>query len=224
MRASLFLQAAYRAFLSPAKPKVSYSQYAEDLLIRLALPDPKARGFYVDVGCHHPRRGSNTYALYRKGWHGLLIDLEEVKVLACQLRRWRDKAVVAGISDRETETPIYSPGAFSTNTTIALASVAEPDTYQSVGWIHTTTLTTILNKHQVPRDFELLSVDVEGVDYEVIKGLDLDQYSPKVICVENWESVKGVEAMLSSATHQLLVDKQYRLTGWCGFSTVYKRN
>jgi FkbM family methyltransferase len=154
----------------------------------------------------------------------LLIDLEEVKVLACQLRRWRDKAVVAGISDKEEEKPIYSPGGFSTNTTIALSSVAEPDTYQTVGRIQTTTLTTILNHHQAPRDFELLSVDVEGVDYEVIRGLDFEQYSPKVICVENWESMKNVEAVLSSATHRLLVDKQYRLTGWCGFSTIYKRN
>jgi FkbM family methyltransferase len=223
VKASLYIQAAYRAFLSPAKPKVSYSQYGEDLLIKLALPESKTKGFYVDVGCHHPRRGSNTYGLYQKGWHGLLIDLEEVKVLACQLRRRRDKALVAAVCDREQEVPIYSPGEFSTNTTINLSSIPQPESYQPIGKIHTTTVTNLLDIHQAPRDFELLSVDVEGVDYEVIKGLDFERYRPHVICVENWESVRGIEAILASATHRLLADKQYRLTGWAGFSTIYKR-
>ncbi|MCP9438569.1 MAG: FkbM family methyltransferase [Nitrospira sp.] len=223
MRTGLYIRAAYRAFLSPAKPQASYSQYGEDLLIKLALPEPKAKGFYVDVGCHHPRRGSNTYGLYRKGWRGLLIDVEEVKVLACRLRRRRDKAVVAAVSDQEQEVSIYSPGEFSTNTTITLSSVSSPHGYRPIGRLHTTTLTNLLDKYQAPRDFALLSVDVEGADHEVIKGLDFDRYTPRVICVENWESARGIEAVLASATHRLLVDKRYRLTGWAGLSTIYKR-
>lgn len=223
MRTGLYVRAAYRAFLSPAKPQASYSQYGEDLLIKLALPEPKAKGFYVDVGCHHPRRGSNTYGLYRKGWHGLLIDLEEEKVLACRLRRRRDKAVVAAVSDQEQEVSIYSPGEFSTNTTITLSSVSSPHGYRPIGRLHTTTLTNLLDQYQAPQDFALLSVDVEGADHQVIKGLDFDRYTPRVICVENWESARGIEAVLASATHRLLVDKRYRLTGWAGLSTIYKR-
>lgn len=223
MRTGLYVRAAYRAFFSPAKPQASYSQYGEDLLIKLALPEPKAKGFYVDVGCHHPRRGSNTYGLYRKGWHGLLIDLEEEKVLACRLRRRRDKAVVAAVSDQEREVSIYSPGEFSTNATIALSSVSSPHGYRPIGRLHTTTLTDLLDKYQAPRDFALLSVDVEGADHEVIKGLDFDRYTPRVICVENWESTRGIEAVLASAMHRLLVEKRYCLTGWAGLSTIYKR-
>ncbi|MCP9446357.1 MAG: FkbM family methyltransferase [Nitrospira sp.] len=223
MKASLYVQAVYRALLSPAKPKVSYSQYGEDLLIKTALSDQKTRGFYVDVGCHHPRRGSNTYGLYRRGWRGLLIDVEEVKVLACRLRRRRDRAIVAAVSDREYGTPIYSPGAFSTNTTINLSSIPDPDTYRPVGHIVTTTLTKLLDDYQVPPDFELLSIDVEGMDYEAIKGLDLQRYKPGVICVENWEALQGIEAVLASAMHRLLVQHQYRLHGWAGLSTIYKR-
>ncbi|MCP9464230.1 MAG: FkbM family methyltransferase [Nitrospira sp.] len=223
MKPRLYLQAIYRAFLSPAKPKVSYAQYGEDLLINLALSNGKTPGFYVDVGCHHPRRGSNTYGLYRNGWRGLLIDVEEVKVLACQLRRRRDRAVVAAVSDREHDAAIYSPGAFSTNTTLNLSAVSKPDVYQPVGHTITTTLTKLLEDHQVPPDFELLSVDVEGMDYEVIKGLNLQRYRPHVICVENWEARKGIEAVLSSAMHRFLTERCYSLSGWAGLSTIYKR-
>ncbi|MCP9454981.1 MAG: FkbM family methyltransferase [Nitrospira sp.] len=223
VKPSQYLHAVYRAFLSPAKPKRSYAQYGEDLLINLALSNGKAPGFYVDVGCHHPRRGSNTYGLYRNGWRGLLIDVEEVKVLACQLRRRRDRAVVAAVSDREHDAAIYSPGTFSTNTTLNLSSVARPDLYRLVGHTVTTTLTRLLDDHHVPPDFELLSVDVEGMDYEVIKGLDLQRYKPHVICIENWEARKGIEAVLSSAMHRLLTERCYSLSGWAGLSTIYKR-
>jgi FkbM family methyltransferase len=153
----------------------------------------------------------------------LLIDLEEMKVLACRLRRRRDTAVVAAVSDREQDVSIYSPGEFSTNATINLSSVADPRGYRPIGRIHTTTLTHLLTAHQVPRDFELLSVDVEGADHEVIKGLDFERYRPRVICVENWESVRGIEAVLTSAIHRLLADNRYSLTGWAGLSTIYKK-
>lgn len=224
MQAALAFKAFYRAFISPAKRKVSYSQYAEDLLIALALENPKGKGFYVDVGCHHPRRGSNTYALYKQGWRGLLIDLEEVKVLACKWARRRDRAVLAAVNDTEKDVQIFSPKQFSTNTTINLESVPAREGYRPIGRIKTTTLTTLLKANQVPRSFELLSVDVEGVDFEVVHGLDFGEYSPSVICIENWDSVKGVEAVLASPTHQFLVENKYRLAGWCGLSTIYKRN
>ena len=67
-------------------------------------------------------------------------------------------------------------------------------------------------------------MDVEGVDLDVLKGLDFDRYSPEVICIENWASVKGIEAVLSSEIHRLLVGKQYQLAAWGGLSTIYKRD
>jgi len=31
----------------------------------------QSTGFYVDVGAHHPKRFSNTYFFYKKGWSGI---------------------------------------------------------------------------------------------------------------------------------------------------------
>jgi hypothetical protein len=118
MKITEYLSAFYRAFISPSKPKKSYSQYAEDLIIQSCFPKSKKDGKYVDVGCHHPKRGSNTYGLYKKGWTGILIDLEMSKVKANELARTRDKVILAAVSDREEFVEIYSNGKFSTNTTI----------------------------------------------------------------------------------------------------------
>lgn len=56
--------------------------------------------------------------MYKKGWTGILIDLEMSKVKANKFARPRDKVILAAVSDREEFFEIYSDGKFSTNTTI----------------------------------------------------------------------------------------------------------
>ena len=51
----------------------SYSQEGEDLVLRKIFKK-QDKGFYVDVGAHHPKRFSNTFLLYKKGWNGINID------------------------------------------------------------------------------------------------------------------------------------------------------
>ncbi len=48
----------------------SYSQDGEDMVMRALFEHlPKGyRGFFVDVGAHHPVRFSNTYHFYKKGF------------------------------------------------------------------------------------------------------------------------------------------------------------
>ena len=96
-----FASTLRRAFLSPTKAKRSYSQCAEDLIVKMFLQiDGSLKpGFYVDVGCHHPRRGSNTYGFYKSGWRGVLIDMEADKVRVAKLARRRDMVVQAAVSD-----------------------------------------------------------------------------------------------------------------------------
>ena len=51
----------------------SYSQEGEDMILRRIFGD-KRLGFYVDVGAHDPRRFSNTYYFYKRGWRGINIE------------------------------------------------------------------------------------------------------------------------------------------------------
>lgn len=210
----------YKAFISPSKPKKSFSQYSEDLIIQSYFPRGKRNGRYVDVGCHHPRRGSNTYGLYKKGWSGILIDLEECKVKANQMARRRDQVVLAAVSDKEEWLDIYSDKKYSTNTTIKRQD--DRDGKSLIGRIKTQTLTKILEENNFPTQFELLSIDVEGVDFEVLKGLDLKIYQPEIICIENWKALSGIDSILASETHQYLIKQNYQLIALTGLSTIYK--
>lgn len=53
---------------------------------------------------------------------------------------------------------------------------------QSVGWREEDNLDHILKMTSVPRDFDFLSIDIDGNDYHVWKAVS--QYKPKVICIE----------------------------------------
>jgi FkbM family methyltransferase len=222
MKLTDYLTALYRAFISPSKYKKSYSQYAEDLIIQMYFPKSKKDGKYVDVGCHHPKRGSNTYGFYKKGWSGILIDLEKSKVKANQFARPRDKVILAAVSDKEEWLEIYSDKNFSTNTTIN--KVEANDKKISIGKIHSETLSNILSKNNFSFNFELLSIDVEGVDLEVLKGLGLDIYHPEIICIENWNSKDGISGILKSEIHQFLNNHKYKLVAFSGLSTIYQRS
>ena len=50
----------------------SYSQEGEDMILKESYL--KIKVVFIDVGAHHPKRFSNTYLLYRKGWKGINID------------------------------------------------------------------------------------------------------------------------------------------------------
>ena len=50
----------------------SYSQYGEDKVLRVLLPEKF--GTYLDIGSGHPKRNSNTFWFYRRGWRGILVE------------------------------------------------------------------------------------------------------------------------------------------------------
>jgi hypothetical protein len=126
------------------------------------------------------------------------------------------------VSDTEEWMEIFSDKSYSTNTTIKKNQDSTNE--QSIGHIKTQTLTNILNEENFQKKFELLSIDVEGVDLQVLKGLDLQCYQPKIICIENWSSKDGASGILKSEIHQYLNSQNYELVAFSGLSTIYQRS
>ena len=63
------------------------------------------KGFYIDVGCQNPIKNNNTYLLYKKGWEGINIDLDEDNINLFNSARPNDinfnKAVSSDVKDVE---------------------------------------------------------------------------------------------------------------------------
>ena len=207
--------------------RVHYSQFGEDIALR-ELFGRRRTGFYVDVGCYHPRKFSNTYALHRRGWHGINVDMEEDKIRLFRLARPRDANVVAAVSDVARTVRMYRSRSHGLQTTIdeTLArrelGHGAPRQGCEVVEIATRTLEEIVATSPFAGErLDLVSIDAEGHDLQVLRSLDIDARRPEVIVVE--DHARDIETILAGELYDLLASRGYRLHAWTAPSLVFQR-
>ena len=170
----------------------SYSQEGEDMVLRRMFEKQKF-GFYIDVGAHHPKRFSNTYFFYKQGWCGINIDAMPDSMKAFDKVRPRDTNIEKPIFDKDQTLTYY---AFNEPALNGLSKRLSKERSGKNGYfikftqnIETTTLENVLDK-SLPKDQEIdfLSIDVEGLDFAVLKSNNFNKYRPKVILIEMLDS------------------------------------
>ncbi len=166
----------------------SYSQEGEDMILRRIF-EKKESGFYVDIGAHHPKRFSNTYYFYKKGWRGINVDAMPGSMKAFGRVRPRDINLEIPVSDKN-ETLVYyafnDPALNGFSKELSDARKNSPHyTVLFEKEMQTQTLAQILQVH-LPSEqaIDFMSVDVEGMDFEVLQSNDWQQFRPKVVLVE----------------------------------------
>ena len=89
--------------------KKSYSLSNVDLVIERIFKKKK-NGVFIDVGCNHPIKYNNTYLLYKKGWRGINIDLDQESIDQFNKLRSEDdniQTLVTSFDDEEKELYFY---------------------------------------------------------------------------------------------------------------------
>jgi FkbM family methyltransferase len=166
----------------------SYSQEGEDLILRRIF-EHKQKGFYVDVGAYHPFLFSNTYIFYLRGWRGINIDATPGSMRLFNKFRKRDINLEIAVGEKEETLTYYmfnepALNTFDENWVKEMNGKMGYYIVKKVP-IKVYPLLKILEKY-LPKDQEIdfLNIDVEGKDFEVLKGNDWNKYRPKVVLVE----------------------------------------
>lgn len=170
--------------------RFSYAQCGEDLIIEhilrnyLGIEKPS----YLDIGAHHPTHLSNTYLFYQQGGGGVCVEPDPTLFAAILKARPRDVCLNVGVGFAEaTAAEFYVMSARTLNT----FSKEEAERYQSYGTykidevitIPLLTVNAVLERYFERRP-DLVSVDVEGLDFEILKSFDFSRFRPPVFCVE----------------------------------------
>jgi FkbM family methyltransferase len=207
----------------------SYSQEGEDLILQRIFNDRKD-GFYIDIGAHHPKRFSNTYIFYKKGWRGINIDPMPGSMSSFNKYRNGDINLEIGISSKEQELKyfIFNERALNTFNAIEaeLKVFENPNKYflKETKIIKTYSLATILNKYlKESQVIDFLSVDVEGLDLEVLKSNDWNKYKPNYILVEELRSTLE-EVFSKSDVFNFFNELGYSLVSKTVNTSIYKKN
>jgi methyltransferase, FkbM family len=206
-------------------PKVqfSYSQFGEDLIIRelfhkLNIHKPK----YLDIGANEPKYISNTYYFYEHGGDGVCVEPNPLLCRKLKKSRPRDIIINAGIGiDDKQEAefylfPNYANGlsTFSEKEAMHWEQVGMPGLgkikIEKIIRVPLININNILEKH-FKTSPDLLSIDVEGLDYEILASLDLTKYRPKVICAETLLYGKDQKGYKITDIEKLLLNKGYIL-------------
>lgn len=168
--------------------KMAYSQEGEDLILGRMFENVRT-GFYVDVGAHHPYRFSNTCAFYKRGWRGLNVDADPSAIREFRRHRARDINVCCGIGERSGSLSfhVFNDPALNTFDVTLAAERARLPGYHIVDrmTVGVRTLSDVLAEY-LPRgqSIDFMSIDVEGLDLEVLKSNDWHRFRPRVLLVE----------------------------------------
>jgi FkbM family methyltransferase len=208
----------------PDGTKFSFAQFGEDLVASSLLAALKIdKPTYLDIGAYEPIRSNNTYLFHRRGGRGVLV--EPNVALTDKLRRKRpgDTVLVAGIGTDDTPAADYyvlsddelntfdkgQADRLTRETTTKLLRVVK---------IPLLGINRVIAEHFGGSAPDLLSIDIEGMDYDVLKTLDYGRFRPKVICAE---TLVTATMRHNPDTLALMAEKGYELRGMTHPNTLF---
>jgi FkbM family methyltransferase len=158
-------------------------------------------GFFVELGANDGVAQSNTLYFEReRGWRGVLIEPILHNYLKCRQNRSEDNAFfcAACVSDRYAEPYVRLTYAnLMTAPHGVVSDIADPSQHAQSGSMYlpagevpvdvmavARTLSSLLDEAQAPFKIDLLSLDVEGGELEVLKGINHSRHRFRYMLIE----------------------------------------
>ena len=203
--------------------KKSYAMDGEDLAIDQYI-EKKEKGFYVDIGAHHPIHRNNTQLLFNRGWEGINIDVNQFSIDLFNFLRPDDLNLLTAISDQEGEITFYYQKKFSQlNTTDKKIAHEHFNGNFNERLVKCQSIHNILiNSKYKEVKIDFLNIDVEGAEMKVLRTLNFEIYDPKLICIEilgyrDLDSMEREIRIKDDEIYRYLIEKNYKKV-WSGSS------
>jgi len=172
----------------------------------------KARvGYFVDVGANEPQFMSQTWNLEQLGWRGVLIEPQPalVKMLKEQRRADVFGCACSAPQNAGKVLPFQVAGLHSSlNLDFFVAGAPK----SAIINVPVRTLDDILAEANAPTPIDLLSIDVESHEIEVLNGLTLARWRPRLILIEDLALNRRLHGVLQSRGYRWV--RRTGLNGW----------
>jgi FkbM family methyltransferase len=208
----------------PHGAKLSFAQFGDDLVANsLFMCTDYKNPTYLDIGAADPDIDNNTYIFYLTGSHGVLVEPNVFQTERLRSMRPRDTVLVAGIGTQdfaEADFYVMSSSGLNTFDKEQAERLARESEHKIVKVIKMPMLgiNRVIAEHFGGKAPDFISIDIEGLDYAVLKTLDFAKYRPKVICAET----------LITNTHRhnpditkLMTENGYEVRGMTFANTLY---
>ena len=199
-----------------------YGQWETDKRIESYFSE-RSSGLCIEVGAANGIKGSNTLYFEERGWDALCIEPNPEHQESLEKYRRYVRYFACGATKGRLPLTIYKVG--EKNISSSLTSLRPDhrlvedhkdiinDTYETE--VSVETLTHILTHEVTGTPFEsateidFISIDTEGTELDVLKGLDFSAYSVKLFVVENNYEDADIEEYMKSKGY--VRDQRYKI-------------
>ena len=168
-----------------------YSQFGEDRILEELMP-PGHVGACVEVGANDGVHGSTTLALEQKGWRCVLVEPNPDLCRRLRTRR-RAELFECGAADQEGIATLHiAEGGDHADGVSRIGDAREAR--EQIGHfgfssraveVRLRTLDAILAESSLEAPIDFISIDVEGLELAVLKGLTLPRWQPRILLIED---------------------------------------
>jgi len=169
--------------------RITFSQCGEDQIVGFVL---RALGVtdvtYVDIGAHHPVKNNNTYLFHMSGGHGICVEPNPELHKEIAIIRDRDICLNVGVAGTTQGLVDYYMMSNSALNTFSRGEATKIEAFgnnklESILKIPVISIEDLLDEY-FENSPDFISIDVEGLDFEIVQAIPFDRYRPLVVCVE----------------------------------------
>tara|TARA_B100001248_G_C27388778_1_gene461144 strand:- start:12 stop:719 length:708 start_codon:yes stop_codon:yes gene_type:complete len=202
--------------------RTQYSQWGEDKIIFEFFANKK-NGTYLDVGCFHPIMYSNTCLLFKHGWKGINIDINQTSIDLFNIIRPNDINLCTTIDESKFDVKAYIDHPLSPVNTV----IEEYYKSYKKKFFNETTIISVKSKtiNEVLdlanlKNIDFLNVDVEGMDLKILKQLIPIPIKPRLVSIET-HNVDGSESKDCQQIIFYLKNYSYKVLKRSGPTTLF---
>jgi len=174
----------------PPYCRESFSQAGEDQVINFLLSGIGiTTPTYLELGVYEPITGSNTYFFYKNGSKGVLVEADTTLIENIKKHRPRDIVLNYGVgvtSEKDADFYVFEMPAHNTFNKEEAEYRAKNGSYKlaKIEKVKMLPINDILKSHFNGGCPHFLSIDIEGLDLDVLKTIDFSIYPIPIICAE----------------------------------------
>ena len=180
---------------------------------------------YLDIGANDPKKFNNTYFFYRKNNRGVLVEPDLRLLKKIKRVRPRDRVVNSGVGvggDSEMTFYLMDPDTLSTTAS------DKADEYVAMGVklkekrvVPLVNINDLILQEFPNEKLDFLSIDVEGLDLEIVKSINFEFCRPIVICAETLTFTTNNSEFKIDEISKYLIGKGYFIYADTYLNTIF---
>lgn len=178
--------------------EIFYGQNKEDMIMYNHIKEkysPKYKGNILEIGANDGVTLSNSKFFRDIGWTGYLVEPSKIaydKLLNNINKKTLTYNVALGTENKRLK--FFESGEHLGNSDVSLVSSLlfdETQRWRKQGVIYNEyevdclTWQTFIERYDLKNTkFDIISIDIEGMDYDLLSQIDLNTFDCKIVCVE----------------------------------------